>query len=154
VGRLCQTLEARDIREWTAADGKKISLDYIKRHGKKDEPVKAAWGGARTLRDRAKLEDLRLEPVFICCGCPMFAKILADWESFARGSRRVHCPADEKLRRLPLLRADGQDRPAEARLYRSLRTEKVPLLPGFNFNWRKVDQALCDNILAALDAVD
>ena len=32
--------------------------------------------------------------------------------------------------------------------------KKCPYYPGFCFNWRKVDQTLCENLLATLDAVD
>lgn len=150
---LCSELEKRGFQRIDCRDGKKISLDYVKQHGK-EEVLKMAWGERSHSGIEVSFEELRLEPCFIWIRMPMFKKILehingipsetakfiSDWTKTCDGCR--YCIQTDKTGTRPLAATDING------------SKKCPYYPGFSMNWRNLSPELSDNILAVLDAVD
>lgn len=151
--KLCTELEKRGFQRIDCRDGKKISLDYVKQHGKQEE-LKMAWGERSHSGIEVSFEELRLEPCFIWIRMPMFKKILehineipvetakfiSDWIKTCDGCR--YCIQTDKTGTRPLAATDING------------SKKCPYYPGFSMNWRNLSPELSNNILAVLDAVD
>lgn len=151
--KLCSELEKRGFQRVDCRDGKRISLDYVKQHGKQEE-LKMAWGERSHSGIEVSFEDLRLEPCFIWIRMPMFktilehineipvetAKFISDWTKTCDGCR--YCIQTDKTGTRPLaaIKINGSN--------------KCPYFPGFSMNWRNLSQELSANILAVLDAVE
>ena len=151
--KLCTELEKHGFQRIDCRDGKKISLDYVKQHGKEDV-LKMAWGERSHSGIEVSFEELRLEPCFIWIRMPMFKKILehindipaetakfiSDWIKTCDGCR--YCIQTDKTGTRPLAATDING------------SNKCPYYPGFSLNWRNLSPELSNNILAVLDAVD
>lgn len=154
IVKLCAELERRGYTRTDCRDGKKISLDYSKQHGKKAEPVKAAWGERSHSGIELSYEELRLEPCFLWMRMPMFKTVLEKADSlpsevaeFIASNTKTcdgcrYCVQTDKTKTRPLaaVKLSGKN--------------KCPMFPGFTFNWRRIDGELCEKILKTLDAVD
>ncbi len=151
---LCGELEKRSYQRIDCRDGKKISLDYVKQHGKKAEPVKMAWGERTHSGIEVSFEELRMEPCFVWLRMPMFKTVLAqaerlpatvldfilNWTKTCDGCR--YCVQTDKTGTRPLaaVKLNGKN--------------KCPLYPGFTMNWRALTPELCGSLLSVLDALN
>ncbi|MBE5960987.1 MAG: hypothetical protein E7256_06305 [Lachnospiraceae bacterium] len=152
--KLGRELEKRGFRRVDCRDGKKISLDYIKQHGKKEEPLKSAWAERTYSGIEVSYEELRLEPCFIWIRMPMFKKVLEhsgemvpEVAEFIKKYTKTcdgcrYCVQTDKTGQRPLaaLDIDGQ--------------KKCPYYPGFTMNFRMLTPELVEKILSTLDTVN
>lgn len=146
-------LERRGYRRVDCVDGKKISLDYIKQHGKKAEPIKIAWAERTHSGISLTYEELRLAPCFLWLRMPMFMTVLQSMDSlpprvaeFIAANTKTcdgcrYCVQTDKTGARPLacVKISGKN--------------KCPHFPGFTMNWRAMPDGLDADILATLDAL-
>lgn len=151
--KLCSELEKRGFKRIDCRDGKRVSLDYVKQHGKQEE-LKMAWGERSHSGIEVSFEDLRLEPCFIWIRMPMFktilehsneipvetAKFISDWTKTCDGCR--YCIQTDKTGTRPLAAINING------------SKKCPYYPAFYMNWRDLSPELSANILAVLEAVE
>lgn len=152
--RLCGELEKRGYTRVDCVDRKKISLDYVKQHGKKAEPLKLAWAERTHSGIEVSFEELRLEPCFLWIRMPMFRDVLASADKLPEDTVKFiashtkscdgcrYCVQTDKTGTRPLASVKFGEK------------KKCPLYPGFTMNWRGLSRELAENILATLDAVD
>lgn len=152
--RLCDALERRGYRRIDCRDGKKISLDYVKRVGKGNTPVKASWADKAHAGIEVSFEELRLEPCFIWLRIPMFKVVLERMDELPdRASAFIerhtktcdgcrYCVQTDKTRTRPLAAVSVNGR------------KKCPHFAAFTMNWRSLSAELAGDMLAVLDAVE
>ena len=151
--RLCRELENRGYRRVIFRDGKIATLDYYKNFGKKDEPLKAAWGERDHLGIEVCYEELKLEPCGVAIRMPTYRKIMEKMDSFPDEIRHFlmahtktcngckYCIQTKKTKEnLAYFDIDGE--------------KKCPFYPGFSMKWYSLTEELVDNILKAMDQVD
>lgn len=150
---LCGELEKRAYRRIDCFDGKKISLDYVKQHGKKEEPLKIAWAERTHYGISLTYEELRLEPCFLWIRMPMFKYVLESIQKlpgktveFIIGHTKTcdgcrYCVQADKTGTRPLAHVDLNGK------------KKCPYYPGFTMNWRELSPELAQSILDLLDAI-
>ena len=152
--RLCGELEKRGYRRIDCFDGKKVGLEYVKQHGKKEEPLKWAWAERTHSGISLTYEELRLAPCFLWVRMPMYKTVLAcadklpeNVRSFIQHNTKTcdgcrYCVQTDKTNTRPLaaVHINGED--------------LCPLYPGFTMNWRALSLELSDHILALLDALN
>ncbi len=151
---LCNELEKRGYRRIDCFDGKHISLNYVKQHGEKEEPIKGAWAERTHSGIELTYEDLRLEPCFLWMRMPMFKTILECApklpEHVVGFIRRFTKPCDScrycvqtdksHTRPLACVEVEGE--------------KKCSIFPGFTMNWRELPPELAQYILYLLDALN
>lgn len=151
---MCGELEKRGYKRVDCHDGKVISLDYVKQHGKKEEPMKKAWAERTHSGISLTYEELRYEPCFLWIRMPMFKMVLEHADEmpqhvvdFIEQSTKTcngcrYCVQTDRTKTRPL---------AFVKLGNK---NKCPYFPGFTMNWRELSQELAENIVALLDAID
>lgn len=152
--RLAGELEARGFSRVDCRDGKRVSLDYVRQYGKKDEPLKAAWGERTHSGIEVSFEELRLEPCFVWLRLPQYRLVLeslaelpaAAADFLVRNTKTCdgcrYCVQTDKTGARPLAAVECGSK------------FKCPMFPGFTFNRRSLDRELADSILLTLDALD
>lgn len=151
---LAHELESRGYTRIDCRDGKKVSLDYVKQHGKKQEPVKCAWGERVHSGIELTYEELQLTPGYLWLRMPMFktvlehidelpenvAQFITSWTKTCNGCR--YCVQTDKTGKRPL---------AAMKINEKM---KCPLYPGFTMNWRELEAGLEKDIVCVLNAID
>lgn len=152
--KLCEALEKRGYKRVNCFDGKKISLDYVKQHGKKQEPLKGAWAERSYTGISVSFEELRLEPAFLWLRMPMFKTVLQSAERLPQNVRDfigVHTKSCDGCRYCVQTDKTGTRPLAAITLGEK---KKCPIFPGFTMNWRELSHELADNIVETLEALD
>ncbi len=151
--RLCSELESRGYRRIDCFNGEKITLDYVKQHGKKAEPLKWPWGERTHSGVSLTCEELRLAPCFLWVRMPMYKTVLAALDRLppstvaflARYTKTCdgcrYCVQTDKTHTRPLAAVKIGDK------------RKCPHYPGFTMNWRALDDELAAEIPALLNAL-
>lgn len=151
---LAHALEARGYTRIDCRDGKKISLDYVKEHGKKPEKVKQSWGERTHTGIEVSYEELVVAPCYLWLRVPMYKTVLERMSELPDGVRAFmrdntktcdgcrYCVQTDKTKTRPLasVSIDGK--------------KKCPYFPGFTFNWRELDEKLMKEMISAVDALD
>ncbi len=151
---LCSQLEKRGYRRIDCYDGKRISLDYVKQHGKKEEPIKLPYAERTHSGINLSYEELKLEPGCLTLRMPMFKTILkcaqklpenvvGFIERFTKtcdGCR--FCVQMDKTHTRSLASVNMGEK------------NKCPYFPAFGMNWRQLPPELAEIILVLFDALD
>lgn len=150
--RLCGELEKRGYKRVDCKDGKRMSLDYIKQYGTKEEPLKMSWADRTHYGIEITYEDLKLEPCFIWLRMAAFKSVLARCDSFPEKVSDFianHTKTCDGCRYCVQTDKTGQ-RPLAA--VKVGKAKKCPYYPSFSMNWRELTSELADDFIAVLDA--
>lgn len=154
IESLCSQLEQMGYERVVCNDGRKITLDYVKNYGKKDEPLKWSWAERNHAGIEMSFEDLRLEPAFLWIRMPQYNKVLSNITEFSDSTKKFlvehtktcdgcrYCVQTDKTGKRPLAS------------YSIDNQKKCPRFPAFSMNWREVTKSLMKNIMNVLDELD
>lgn len=150
----CEALEKRGYKRIDCKDGKRISLDYVKPHGKKQMPVKISWADQTHSGIEVTYEELRLEPAFFWIRVPNYKTVLANADKlpekavdfFVNCTKRCngckYCVQTDKTHTRPVAAI-------------SLKGKALcPLYPSFTMNWRSFSAELAEAAVLIADTVD
>lgn len=151
---LTKALEERCYRRICCRNAEKITLDYVKNHGVKEEPVKAAWAEREHSGIELGIDEIREKPLFLALRMPMFKAVLSRIGEFDEQSGKFilsrtkscdnchYCIQTDKSGKRPIA-AIGTANGA-----------KCPLFPGFGFIWYELDEELCEKLLTTIDNIN
>lgn len=154
IVRLCDALEKLGYSRVDCREGRKITLDYYKQYGKKQEPLKAAWAERSHTGIELLYDDICAEPFVLSVRMPEYKKVLSSYENIPADTIKFicdntktcdgcrYCVQTDKTGTRPLacVKING--------------TSKCPYYPGFSYRWRNIFPGLTDNVIKLLETVD
>ena len=152
ITKFCKMLEEKGFHQEVLLDGRYISLNYIKKCSKKNEPLKKAWADKYHLGIEISYEDLCISPATLHLRVVRFAELLkraSELTAPAKTLIQEHIKTCNECKYCVQTDKTGK-RPLAAIMVEGV--NKCPYFPSFSLRWTETNAELLEHIIAVLEA--
>ncbi len=154
-----------DLLDWLRTEGyqmtgtreNRVTADWVKSYGKKDEPLKDAWAERTHGGFAMEYEWVKKKPVQFALRIPEFKKLLVQFDAMPSQVRALvvrHTKKCDNCGYCTQTDKTGTRKKAFIVVDHDCKRALCPLFPGFGFTWRDMDEQLASVIKDFLTFID